>query len=129
MTALQLQTKVPSNGELFLVLPVEMRGKTIEVRLTPKVDSVGSDNQASEKQTEESVLALRRLRGMLKGNIDLSDLREIDVEVSASAKKKDKPPKLSTKEKEEYVARMNSFRGTLRNVDYSDLREETDREL
>jgi len=56
-------------------------------------------------------------------------LREIDVEVSVSAKKKDKLPKLSKKEKEEYIARMNSFRGTLRNVDYSDLREETDREL
>ena len=82
MTALQLQTKVPSNGELFLVLPVEMRGKTIEVSLTPKMDSVGSDNQASEKQAEESVLALRRLRGMLKGNIDLSDLRdETDREI------------------------------------------------
>jgi len=77
MTALQLQTIVPGNGELFLVLPADMRGKTVEVSLTAKTDSVESENLA-----EESVLALRRLRGMLKGNIDLSDLRdETDREI------------------------------------------------
>ena len=71
MTAFQLQTIVPNNGELFLVLPTDMRGKTVEVSLTAKTDSA-----ESEQFTEESVLALRRLRGMLKGNIDLSDLRD-----------------------------------------------------
>ena len=71
MTAFQLQTIVPNSGELFLVLPEDMRGKKIEVSLTAKTDSVESEGLA-----EESVLALRRLRGMLKGNIDLSDLRE-----------------------------------------------------
>ena len=35
-------------------------------------------------------------------------------------------PKLS---KEEHIALINSYRGTLQNVDYSDLRDETDREL
>jgi hypothetical protein len=30
---------------------------------------------------------------------------------------------------EEYIAWMNSFRGSLQNVDYSDIRDETDREL
>jgi len=54
------------------------------------------------------------------------DLREVAVEVSVSKAEMDMPPKLSD---EEYVAFMNSFRGTLRNVDYSDLREKTDREL
>jgi len=54
------------------------------------------------------------------------DLREVAVEVSISKAELDMPPKLSD---EEYVAFMNSFRGTLRNVDYSDLREKTDREL
>ena len=54
------------------------------------------------------------------------DLREVAVEVSISRAEMDMPPKLSD---EEYVAFMNSFRGTLRNVDYSDLREKTDREL
>ena len=53
-------------------------------------------------------------------------LREADVEVSISKREADMPPKLS---KEEYLALMNSYRGTLRNIDYSDLREETDREL
>jgi hypothetical protein len=77
MVAFQLQTIVPNNGELFLVLPEDMRGKTIEVSLTAKTDSV-----ESEKSAEESVLALRRLRGMLKGSIDLSDLRdETDREI------------------------------------------------
>jgi len=71
MTAFQLQTIVPHNGELFLVLPTDLRGKTVEVSLTTKTDSA-----ESEQFTEESVLALRRLRGMLKGNIDLSDLRD-----------------------------------------------------
>jgi len=71
MTAFQLQTIVPNSGELFLVVPADMRGKTVEVRLTAKTDSV-----ESEPFIEESVLALRRLRGMLKGNIDLSDLRD-----------------------------------------------------
>jgi hypothetical protein len=77
MTAFQLQTIVPNSGELFLVVPADMRGKTVEVSLTAKTDSV-----ESEHLTEESVLALRRLRGMLKGNIDLSDLRdETDREI------------------------------------------------
>jgi len=71
MTAFQLQTIVPNNGELFLVLPTDMRGKTIEISLTAKMDFV-----EREKSAEESILALRRLRGMLKGNIDLSDLRD-----------------------------------------------------
>jgi hypothetical protein len=53
-------------------------------------------------------------------------LREVDVEVSISKRETDMPSKLSD---EEYIDFMNSFRGTLRNVDYSDLREKTDREL
>ncbi|MDR0327735.1 MAG: hypothetical protein LBI05_05515 [Planctomycetaceae bacterium] len=71
MMAFQLQTVVPNNGELFLVVPADMRGKVVEVCLTTKADAV-----ENEKLTEESVLALRCLRGMLKGNIDLSDLRD-----------------------------------------------------
>ena len=77
MTVFQLQTIVPNSGELFLVLPADMRGKTVEVSLTAKTDSIDG-----AQRTEESVLALRRLRGMLKGNIDLSDLRdETDREI------------------------------------------------
>ena len=77
MTAFQLQTIVPNSGELFLVLPADMRGKTVEVSLAAKTDSIDG-----AQRTEESVLALRRLRGMLKGNIDLSDLRdETDREI------------------------------------------------
>ena len=55
-------------------------------------------------------------------------LRETDVDMFIS-KRKDKPPRLSKEEKEKYVARINSFRGTLHDIDYSDLREKTDREL
>jgi hypothetical protein len=71
MTAFQLQTVVPSNGELFFVLPESLRGKTVEVNLIPKKNYV-----ENEQQSEDPVLALRRLRGMLKGDIDLSDLRD-----------------------------------------------------
>ena len=77
MTAFRLQTVVPNSGELFFVLPENLRGRTVEVSLTPKMDST-----EKEKQSDNPVLALRRLRGMLKGDIDLSDLRdETDREI------------------------------------------------
>ena len=103
MTAFQLQTFVPQDGKLSITLPVY--------------------------------------------------LRETDVDMFIS-KRKDKPPRLSKEEREKYVARINSFRGTLHDIDdspvsdeeylegirslrgiltgtldYSDLREKTDREL
>ena len=90
----------------------------------------------------------------LDGNISITlpeHLRETNVELFIAKKETAHPPKLS---KEEYLALMDSFRRTLRNVDdspisdeeyleginslrgiltgtpdYSDLREETDREL
>ena len=76
MTAFQIQTFIPRDGNLSITLPVH--------------------------------------------------LRETDVELSISTKRMDPPPKLS---KAEYLVRINSYRGTLRNVDYSDLQDETEREL
>ena len=76
MTAMQIQTFVPRDGNLFIALP--------------------------------------------------EYFREAEVELFISKKEKSKSDKMS---KEEYVAYMNSFVGTLHNVDYSDIRDETDREL
>jgi len=77
VTAFQLQTFIPQDGQLSITLPVH--------------------------------------------------LRETDVELSIA--KREIPSRLSKEEKEKYVAHINSFRGTLHDIDYSDLREKTDREL
>jgi hypothetical protein len=42
---------------------------------------------------------------------------------------KKETPKPSLFDKEKYLALVNSYRGTLHSVDYSDLRDETEREL
>jgi len=76
MTALQVRTFVPRDGNLSITLPVHFR--------------------------------------------------EAEVELFISKKEKENPRKMS---KEERMAWINSFRGTLRDVDYSDIRDETDREL
>ena len=52
--------------------------------------------------------------------------RGTDVELFISKKETSIPPKMSS---EEYLAHINSYRGTLHSVDYSDLRDERDREL
>ena len=51
-------------------------------------------------------------------------LRGADVELLVSKKEAS-----SRMDKEEYLALINSYRGTLRSVDYSDIRDETEREL
>jgi len=53
-------------------------------------------------------------------------LRGADVELVITKKETARPPLLN---KEEYLALINSYRGTLHSVDYSDLRDETEREL
>ena len=53
-------------------------------------------------------------------------LRGTDVELSVSKKEATCP---SRQGKEEYLSLINSYRGTLHSVDYSDLRDETEREL
>ena len=76
MTAFQIQTFVPRDGNLFITLPEHLRGA--------------------------------------------------DVELFVSKKEASQSPALG---KEEYLALLRSYRGTLHSVDYSDLRDETDREL
>ena len=53
-------------------------------------------------------------------------LRGADVELLVSKKEVLNPSRL---DKEAYLAILNSYRGTLHSVDYSDLRDETEREL
>ena len=53
-------------------------------------------------------------------------LRGADVELFIAKKEVSQPSRQS---KEKYLAFVNSYRGTLHSVDYSDLRDETEREL
>ena len=53
-------------------------------------------------------------------------LRGADVELLVSKKEASKSSRM---DKEEYLALINSYRGTLHSVDYSDIRDETEREL
>ena len=53
-------------------------------------------------------------------------LRGADVELVITKKETARPPRSN---KEEYLALINSYRGTLHSVDYSDLRDETERKL
>ena len=53
-------------------------------------------------------------------------LRGADVELHIAKKEASQPLPMG---KEEYLARINAYRGTLHSVDYSDLRDETEREL
>ena len=76
MTAFQIQTFIPSDGNLSIILPEYLRGA--------------------------------------------------DVELFIAKRETSKPSSLG---KEEYLALVNSYRGTLHSVDYSDLRDETEREL
>jgi len=77
MTAYQIQTFIPQDGNFAITLPEYLRGTAVELHIAKK--------EASQ------------------------------------------PLPLG---KEEYIARINAYRGTLDpSFDYSDLRDETDREL
>ena len=63
------------------------------------------------------------------GNLSITlpeHLRGTDVELSVSKEEATCPSHLG---KEGYLSLINSYRGTLHSVDYSDLRDETEREL
>jgi len=109
MTALQIQTFVPRDGNLSITLPERFREADVELFISKKEKS-----KSGKMSKEEYIVHMNSFVGTLQ-NVDYSDLRE--------------EPRLSEEEKDAYIARMNAFRGTLRDVDYSDLREETDREL
>ncbi|MCL2005721.1 MAG: hypothetical protein FWG73_06105 [Planctomycetaceae bacterium] len=115
MTAFQTQAFVPLDGNLSITLPESLRGKKVKLSAEPdrkneqdddtftlfckKLDSVDSSSMSEEEFFE----GLRSVRGWLANRPKMSD--------------------------EEYIAWMDKFRGSLHNVDYSDLREDTDREI
>jgi len=77
MTAFQIQTFIPQDGNFAITLPECLRGTDVELHIAKKETAI-----------------------------------------------------TSPKGKEEYIARINAYRGTLdHSFDYSDLRDETDREL
>ncbi|GHT11657.1 hypothetical protein FACS1894170_05520 [Planctomycetales bacterium] len=89
MTAFQLQTFIPDNGELSIVLPVSLRGQSVQLDIfvSPSqtqstVDTftqfckvIGSTDY-SKVGDGKYLEGLRALQGSLKGTLDLSDLRD-----------------------------------------------------
>ena len=128
MTAFQVRTFVPRDGNLSITLPVRFRGKKVKLSAEPeKQDEEEKDaftlfcenfraSDYSSMSDEEYLEGIRSLRGILTGPVDYSDLRE---ETDRSRKIR----------QEEHIAWMERFCGSIQNVDYSDLRDETDREL
>jgi hypothetical protein len=89
MTAFQLRTFIPNNGELSIVLPVSLRGQNVQLDisapLSPAHDAEDTFAQFfkevcstdySKIGDEEYLEGLRTLQGSLKGGLDLSDLRD-----------------------------------------------------
>ena len=112
MTAFQTQTFVPLDGNLSITLPESLRGKKISLYAEPERKNETKDALALYFEKMESMESmsdeefselLRSLPGILENRPKMSD--------------------------EDHIAWMNKFQGSLHNIDYSDLREETDREL
>jgi hypothetical protein len=114
MTAFQIQTYVPADGSVTITLPERFREKKVKLSAEPERQGDQEEGaltlyfkkmaSAESMSHEEFSETLRSLPGIL------ADL-----------------PKLS---EEEYLTKVRSLRGILSGpVDYSDLREETDREL
>ena len=115
MTAFHTNTFVPLDGRLSITLPQSFRGKNVKL-------SAESDRQ-NEQQDDAFALFCQKLDSA--DSSPMSD-KEFFEGLNSIDEWLANLPKLS---KEEYIALINSYRGTLQNVDYSDLRDETDREL
>jgi arginyl-tRNA--protein-N-Asp/Glu arginylyltransferase len=119
MTAFQIQTFIPPDGSFTTTFPEHLRGKKVKLSAEP------------EKQNEQEEDAFTLICKKLDKKHESGDSTPMSVEEftefsSALDEWLANRPKRS---KEEYLAWLDSIRGTLQNVDYSDLRDETDREL
>jgi hypothetical protein len=88
MTAFQIHTFIPLDGNLSITLPEHLRGKNIKLY----AESDGQNEQKEDVFTlfcrnfnsadyssmsdEEYIEGIRSLRGILSGSVDLSDLRD-----------------------------------------------------
>jgi hypothetical protein len=88
MTAFQTQAFIPLDGSLSITLPEHLRGKNVRLRAeleTPKEEEEDAftffcknfcPDDYSSMSDEEYLEGIRSLRGILKGEVDYSNLRE-----------------------------------------------------
>jgi hypothetical protein len=100
MTAFQIQTFVPSDGNLSITLPEQFREVNVELFVSRK------EVDAPIKMMSEA----ERLALLYPFGENLHSER-------------------APMTREERLAWVEKFAGSLQDVDYSDLREETDREI
>ena len=112
MTAFRTLTFVPLDGTLSITLPESLRGKKVKLSAEPDRKNEVDDSDFQEELGEIRMMSEEERHALLY------PLGE-DFFDSLS----------SPRSKEEHLAWMDKFRGSLRNVDYSDFREETDREI
>jgi len=112
MTAFQTQTFVPLDGTLSITLSESLRGKKVKLSAEPERRDETEDTltlyfkkmESMESMSDEEFSELlRSLPGILENRPKMSD--------------------------EDHIAWMNKFQGSLHSIDYSDLREVTDREI
>jgi len=112
MTAFQTLTFVPLDGNLSITLPESLRGKKVSLYAEPERCNEPEDALTLYFEKMESMESM--------SDEEFSELLRSLPGILANR------PKMS---KEEHLAWVESIQGTLHSVDYSDLRDETDREL
>ena len=115
MTAFQTQTFVPLDGNLSITLPESLRGKKIFLYA-----------ESERKNETKDALALYFEKMESMGPVESMSDEDFFELLRSLPKTFESRSKMSD---EEHIAWMNKFQGSLKDVDYSDLREETDREL
>jgi hypothetical protein len=111
MTAFQTRTFVPLDGNLSITLPESFWGKKIKLSAEP--------DRKNETEEDPLTLYFKKMESMES----MSDEEFFELLQTLPGLLENRP-KMSD---EEHIAWMDKFRGSLSNVDYSDLREETDR--
>ena len=92
MTAFQIQTFIPQDGNFAITLPEYLRGKTVKLRAEPTMPTEQPAERTEDAFTlfcnnfhaadcptmsdEEYLAGIRSLRGIFAGSPDLSDLRD-----------------------------------------------------
>jgi hypothetical protein len=107
MTAFQTQAFVPLDGNLSIALPEFLRGKKIKL---------SAEMEMQERQESEPRFPFTQEQVMEMAKTAREAIRSAYGVIPVMSK-------------EEHLAWMEKFRGSLHAVDYSDLREETDREI
>ena len=115
MTAFQTLTFVPLDGTLSITLPESLRGKKVSLYAEPERRDEPEDALTLYFEKMESMESME----------SMSDEEFSELLCSLPGIQANRPQK----SREEHLAWVESIQGTLHSVDYSDLRDETDREL